>query len=316
MEFLYWLEGLRNPVCDFFFRWLTELGGETVFMVAAITVFWCVNKKWGYYIFTVGFFGTVLNQFLKLVYRIPRPWVVDEKFTIVEAARSGATGYSFPSGHTQNAVGTFGGLALCARKRWPKWAIGGLLALVVLVPFSRMYLGVHTPLDVGVAFGCAAVLLLAFYPLVMKSDEKPVLMYLLFGGMLACMAAYICYVNIALNADMFRTYEGEIDNYTDGVKNGWTLTGAMLGLLVTYVYDTRVLRFDVRATPIGQVLKLALGLTIVIAIRLGLSKLFSALLPGQAVWNLPRYFLMTVFAGCIWPHSFPFWSRLGEKKEA
>ena len=49
---------------------------------------------------TVGFFGTLVNQFLKLVCRVPRPWVRDPNFTIVEAARADATGYSFPSGHT------------------------------------------------------------------------------------------------------------------------------------------------------------------------------------------------------------------------
>ena len=92
--------------------------------------FWCVSKEEGYYLLFVGFFGTVLNQFLKLLCRIPRPWVLDPNFTIVESARAAATGYSFPSGHTQNAVGTFGAMALRTERKWVR---GVCIALIVLV---------------------------------------------------------------------------------------------------------------------------------------------------------------------------------------
>lgn len=111
MNLLYALERLRTPFWDAVFSAVTHLGEETVFMVAAILIFWCVSKEEGYYLLLMGFFGTVVNQFLKLLFRIPRPWVRDPDFTIVESARAQATGYSFPSGHTQNAVATFGGIA-------------------------------------------------------------------------------------------------------------------------------------------------------------------------------------------------------------
>ena len=66
MQFLYWLESLRNPALDAFFSLITHLGSETLFIAIAIVVFWCVGKKQGYYLMTVGFFGTVINQFLKV----------------------------------------------------------------------------------------------------------------------------------------------------------------------------------------------------------------------------------------------------------
>ena len=103
MEFLYFLESLRNPFCDALFSLITTLGEETIFIVMAILFFWCINKWEGYYLFTVGLIGTVINQFLKLWFRIPRPWVRDPNFTIVESAQEAASGYSFPSGHTQSA---------------------------------------------------------------------------------------------------------------------------------------------------------------------------------------------------------------------
>lgn len=90
MTVLYWLEGLRNPVLDALFSLITRLGEETVFLLLAVTIFWCVDKRRGYYLLFVGFFGTVVSQTLKLAFRIPRPWVRDPAFTIVESARAQA----------------------------------------------------------------------------------------------------------------------------------------------------------------------------------------------------------------------------------
>lgn len=135
MNLLYALERLRTPFWDAVFSAVTHLGEETVFMVAAILIFWCVSKEEGYYLLLMGFFGTVVNQFLKLLFRIPRPWVRDPDFTIVESARAQATGYSFPSGHTQNAVATFGGIARSTRRPWVRWTCVAVL-LAVSFPVS------------------------------------------------------------------------------------------------------------------------------------------------------------------------------------
>ena len=154
MGVLYALESIRTPALDKIMSVITLLGGELFFMVIAVTVFWCVSKREGYYLMIVGFFGTVINQFLKILCCVPRPWIKDPDFTIVESARAEATGYSFPSGHTQNAVATYGGIARYIRRGWLRVV---LVVLTVLIAFSRMYLGVHTPLDVGVSFlGAAA----------------------------------------------------------------------------------------------------------------------------------------------------------------
>ena len=142
MEFLYFLESIRNPVLDVFFSVVTEFGGEAIFIGLAIVLFWCLDKKAGYYMLTVGFAGMIVSQFLKIFCRVPRPWVKDPNFTIVESAREAATGYSFPSGHTQSAFTVLGTPA-----RWWKNTTLRIVCIVmiVLVGLSRMYLGVHTP---------------------------------------------------------------------------------------------------------------------------------------------------------------------------
>ena len=108
MEVLYVLERLRMPWLDSLMLGITYLGDEMAFLAIALTLFWCIDKRQGYFLMTVGFTGTVISQFMKLACQIPRPWVRDPNFTIVEAAREGASGYSFPSGHSQASVGTFG----------------------------------------------------------------------------------------------------------------------------------------------------------------------------------------------------------------
>ena len=91
MEFLYFLEGLRTPWLDAAMSAVTHLGGELVFLVVALVMFWCLDKRQGYYLLSVGFMGTLVNQFLKITCRVPRPWIRDPYFSIVESARAEAT---------------------------------------------------------------------------------------------------------------------------------------------------------------------------------------------------------------------------------
>lgn len=305
MDFLRLLEGLRTPALTAFFSAITYMGDELVFMVLAITVFWCVSKRQGYYIFAVGLGGTVVNQWLKLAFRVPRPWVLDPGFTIVESARAGASGYSFPSGHTQNIVGTLGCIALSNRQRWLRAVCA---VFIVLVPFSRMYLGVHTPLDVGVGALCAAVLALALYPFFRDDDDLRRTVVPVLGALLALSLAYALWVSLrAFPADV------DADNLADGTKNAWTLLGCALGLLVSHWYDEAKLHYDVRAPFWGQVCKVALGLALLLAVRAGLKLALNAAF-GAALWtNAVRYFAMVAFAGCLWPRTFPFFARLGRR---
>ncbi len=301
MDFLRLLEGIRTPAVTFFMSLITWCGDEIFFVALAITVFWCVNKRDGYYILLVGFLGTVLNQFLKLLFRIPRPWVLDPEFTIVESARGAATGYSFPSGHTQNIVGTMTCVILSVKKKTVRAAA---LALLILVPFSRMYLGCHTPLDVGVSFVIALALAFALRPLILKAEEKNSLMWGILGISLAISALYLCFVE-------FYSFPADIDsvNLASGVKNAYTLTGCLLGIIVAKALDDKYIHFRVNAVWWAQIIKVVLGLLFIVAIRAGLKAPLLAVLPEYPA-ALVRYFVMVVFAGAVWPLTFKFFEKL------
>ena len=307
MNLLYALERLRTPFWDAVFSAVTHLGEETVFMAAALFVFWCVGKRQGYYLLAVGFAGTVLNQFLKLLFRIPRPWVKDPKFTIVESARADATGYSFPSGHTQNVVGTLGGIARWQKQKWLRIAC---IATLLLTSFSRMYLGVHTPLDVGVSFAVAVVLVFALYPIVRYAVQKPKRMYVLLGVMTAISLAFVLYANLA-------AFPADIDaeNLAHGQKNSYSLLGALLGFCLAYGIERKYIRFETKAVWWAQILKVVLGLAVVLAVKEGLKLVFSALGFTWLGINAIRYFAVVLMAATVWPLTFRFFARLGKKKQ-
>ena len=254
----------------------------------------------------VGLTGTVINQFLKLWFRIPRPWVKDPEFTIVESARAEATGYSFPSGHTQSSVGIFGAVA-----RWNKNMLVRVVCVVicVLVPLSRMYLGVHTPADVGVSIAVALVLIFGIYPLVQKGAEEPKTMRMVMCVMLAISVANVAFVEFyAFPADV------DVTNLEHGTKNAYTMLGCILGVWLTYEVDSRFIQFRTDALWWAQILKLVIGLAILLAIKAGLKAPLMALTGGHHIADAVRYFAMVAFAGCMWPTTFEFWRGLGQRK--
>lgn len=303
MELLYFLEDIRVPVLNEFMLLITTLGEETAFLVLALILFWCVDKYKGYYILSVGFFGILANQFMKLWFRVPRPWVLDKNFTILEQAREAASGYSFPSGHTQSAVGAFGGVAYTTGNKWVRIAA---IAVAVLVPLSRMYIGVHTPWDVLASVGVALILIFGMKPVVLTRSKKR--FSILLSVMLLLCVSFLCFVE-------FYPFPADIDvhNLESGVKNAYTLLGSVLGMLTVYIVDEKWQNFSTKAAWWAQILKVAGGLALVLAVKSGLKTPLNAVF-GESVGRAARYYLIVIVAGILWPMTFKWFSKLGTKE--
>ena len=159
MDFLRLLAEYRNPSATALFQVFTWLGEELFVVAVLCMLYWCVHKGLAYRLCLVYFISGLAVQVLKITFRIDRPWMLDPDFLPVQSAMATATGYSFPSGHTQSATALFGSLLfLAAGRQWKcsrqKAAACFLCAAAIAaVGLSRMYLGVHTPKDVMVSFG-------------------------------------------------------------------------------------------------------------------------------------------------------------------
>lgn len=308
MELLYALESIRTPLLDTVMSLVTNLGGESVFIAAAIIVFWCVSKSCGYYMLTVGFAGTVLNQFLKLWFRIPRPWVQDPNFTIVESARAEATGYSFPSGHTQNAFAVLGAPARYCKSTALRIIF---VLLIALTAFSRMYLGVHTPLDVGVSLCIGTVLVFAIYPVFRDMDSKPKTVYIIYAAFIGAAAMFTLFVELY-------DFPADIDeeNYASGLKNAYMILFCSVGLLLTFHIDRRYIKFPTQAVWWAQIIKVVVGLALVLAVKAVLKAPLLSLFGGHSVAHGVRYFIVIVIAGILWPMTFKFFAQLGKKRKS
>lgn len=300
MSVLYFLESIRNPFLDTVVSVITMLGEETFFMAIALVFFWCIDKFEGYYMLSVGFLGTMINQFLKMTFRIPRPWVKDPSFTIVESAREAASGYSFPSGHTQSSVGVFGSIMRFNKNTVLRIICGILCALVA---FSRLYLGVHTPLDVGVSIVIAVILILVLYPFFVRCRSSPKAMYPLLLFMTAVSITFTLYVTLYKFPSKVYLSEN-IANLLSARKNAFTLLGCILGLDVIYPLDIKFINFSTEAVWYKQIIKILGGIALVIAVKELLRAPLEALIVNEYAARSVRYFLIVLVAGTLWPYIF------------
>ena len=217
-----------------------------------------------------------------------------------------AGGYSFPSGHTQNAVGTLGGIA-----RWHKNRALRIVCIVLaaLTAFSRMYLGVHTPLDVSVAAATAVVLIFVIYPIVRSaaggSEEN--------GR--SARRDDRCGAGLCDLCESCR-FPSDIDpdNLFEGRKNSCSLLGALLGFCVGYTLERRYIRFETKAVWWAQVLKVLGGAALLLAVKQGLKLLFAAVGFTWIGTHAIRYFFVVLLAATVWPLTFRWFARLGRKQ--
>ena len=174
-EIHHFLQSFESPLLTNFMQFITALGYLEFFLVFLVIFLLGIHYKKGFILFMVLLWTGVITMVAKNHFALPRPFHVDntlqkldgqlpDKSTITFSER-GATSfweglptevvaetrqsehieYGFPSGHTSIAI-AFWGTLLCLYRQ--KWVRGICIALMILIPFSRMYLGVHFLADV------------------------------------------------------------------------------------------------------------------------------------------------------------------------
>lgn len=152
------IEGIRNPFLDGFFELVSFFGDKTAIVLIVAVIYFVFNKQLAQKLcFTVVFSSGVNGVFKNFICR-PRPFAVsDLKCTIPDTA----TGYSFPSGHTQNS----GAWSFTLARASGKVVFFVFAAIIVIaVAFSRMYVGAHYLTDVicGALIGAFLAILMSY----------------------------------------------------------------------------------------------------------------------------------------------------------
>ena len=199
IDFLLFLQSLRIghfEMFDKFFLSITIFGEFWLPTLICAITYWCVDFRAGLYLFSMESFNIFLAHFFKMIACVYRPWVLDSRIHPSELAVPFAKGYSFPSGHTAMSSSILGGIAYLVKKNIKLCLF--LIALVLLVGFSRLWLGVHTPQDVagGLVIGISLIFLISKI-INWAEKNKNRYMYLLFtvNFLVVLAAIYITFFN-------------------------------------------------------------------------------------------------------------------------
>ncbi|MBE5872611.1 MAG: phosphatase PAP2 family protein [Lachnospiraceae bacterium] len=174
MEYLLALQQFREGaghVFTEFFEQMSFLSDKGTVIVIVAIVYWCVSKRYGAWLWLGWSTNRLINGFLKATACVYRPWIRDARILPDPPAKAGATGYSFPSGHSTNGASMFGSGMLYSKFRKGLRILFGVM--VVLVALSRNFLGVHTPQDVIVGASLGLLVMYLTSKLITYLDAHP-----------------------------------------------------------------------------------------------------------------------------------------------
>lgn len=268
-----------SPEWDLPFIVLTHMGGEPFFLVLIPMLYWCLDRRTGARLSLLFLLSAYANAAAKILASQPRPFEYNPQVRkLVEA-----TGGGLPSGHTQNSVAFWGYLASAYRRPW-LWVVA--VALMVLVPLSRVYLGVHFPTDLLGGYLLGAVLLILYLSL------EPVAEKWLTGKGLGWHMGLAVLVPVALALI-----------YPGGEKHGISACGMLLGMAVGFVLERRWVSFDSGGVGSKRVLRFVLGQVFLFGLSLGLKPLFSGYEP-EPLYRFLRYSVVGLWGGLGAPWMF------------
>ena len=302
MDYLYALQSIRESspaLLNYFFLFISEvvLKGGIVFMAI---IYWAFSKHDGLVISFGYVFSFSLNQTVKNIACVSRPWLLDSRLHVDPIAEAGATGFSFPSGHTSSAASIFGGVSVWQRKR--KWLVALCSLLTLLTAFSRNWLGCHTLKDVLVAVLIAAFTISCLNLFILwfsKHEDKDYLVCLI-----GCLVSLLILVFLRL-----KPYS--VDNVYPLITDCYTACGMVCGLLLGWLLERRFVNFSMEVSVKTKVLRALIGSLLICIMYFTGSQVFSFM--GVHFAHLVKYFIIFLVITFLYPLIF---SKLEGKKNA
>lgn len=276
IELLQSIEAMRTDTLNNVFEGITIIGEETLIILLVSIFYFAFDKRFALKLFFVSLISVCVSVVIKNFVQVPRPFTTGE-VTCVRPET--ATGYSFPSGHTQLIATWSSALAMYSRK-----IVAGVVValLIVLVGASRVYLGAHYPSDVvvgallGLCFGIFGCML---YDRV--QDKKK-----LYVGAIVALAPFALFFLITadpLFEDFFKVY------------------GMAIALPFSLMIEERYVQMDYDVPWWKKVLRIVIAVALTLAVKEGVSmlNLFDVVRLSLA-FDMVRYTLvvLVVFGLC------------------
>ena len=269
-QILTFLEGIRSDFLTVFFTSITILA-EKVFIVSVLSIlYWCIDKVKSKRLAWFVLFGTVGNGLIKNIVRMPRPYDLG----VVKPLRvETATSYSFPSGHTQSATSFWAGSMIILKTR-ASIVLGSII--ILLTALSRLYLGVHWPMDVLGAIGFGVIFL--YFANQLMSDTGEVNKWHVLWTSILCLVTFIL--------------PGDADYY-NAVASLW---GFCIGAYV----EQRYIQFEISQDTKQNLKRVMIGLVGLVGIYVGLDKV----LPDIQVLSMLKNALVIIWVIAGAPYVF------------
>ena len=298
VSLMIWLQAHMGSFGTSLASFLSEFGEELVCVAVLGFLYWCYDKRFGRFVGLNILVGVVLNPMIKNIFLRRRPYFDTPEIKCLKPIKKDADIYniaaqefSFPSGHSTNAVTVYGSVALYKRKNKTLTVIAVVLSLLIGV--SRFCLGVHYPTDVifGWLLGLAIILFVPWLQRKLNNDR-------LFYGILLLLGLpgfFYC-----KSHDFFSGY------------------GMLLGFVLADLFEQKYVNFSNTRSKLRSVLRVVGGVAVFFGLN-ALTKmpfstdfLNSGEMPALLIRTV-RYTLVVFVVIGVYPMLFKYTNKWFEK---
>ena len=310
IDVLLFLQNLRVghlEIFDKFFLSITIFGEFWLPTLICAITYWCFDFRAGIYLFSLEGINAIFTHIFKMIACVYRPWILSDKIHPSQLAVPFAAGYSFPSGHSAMSSSVLGGVAYLLRQK--KFICACLICLILLIGFSRLWLGVHTPQDVICGLLTGLILVFALNKMIDWAEKKHNRYLWLTFFVTTVIIAAIIYIRY------FATYKME---YIDGkllvdpkkaIYFTTAVFGYILGILDGCFLCRRYFPFNPKDVSIKRrIIRGLIGGTFVIII----TKFVIAGITMNTVhlrFALPIMFVTGIFITLVYPLIFQYFDK-------
>lgn len=304
IEILLLLQNFRNSlagVLNEFFALITNIGVDYYIILIPLIIYWVFDKKKGMFIFLCHGLSLIANALLKSTFCVYRPWIRDSRVEPLESVVAGASGFSFPSGHSTSVSSVYSPIIkLYKNKKITIFCI----VMIALTMFSRLFVGVHTPQDVlvGLLLGIVAMYIISFISNYLeKNPNKDTLVFVI-----ATLFTIITLLYVGLKSYPMDYVNGKLLVDPVSMKiNSFKDPGTFYGIVLAWYLDRKIFKTDISGTTIQKTIRAIFGVLLMIAYYSIVVNAIGGLIRINIV-----YFLLKVSVPVLFINIYPLtWSK-------